>query len=659
MTDPTTPTSDAPKPQPAAPAEVESLRSRTLNAIVGLCVLAALFVAVNVLAGPWLRQTRLDLTSDQRYTLSEGTREILRDIGTRGPSRLTFFYSREAATGRPAIQAYAARVDELLEEFELAAGGSFRIERVEPKAFSAQEARAQASGVASLPLGTDGQALFMGIEAAGPTDLRGTIPFLDPQQEPFLEYELAKLLVSVRSPLRPVVGVVSSLDLQRGPSNRPWLIWQELSTRFELRDMGQDFAGIDTAVRALLIVHPQGLSERALRTIDQAALAGTPMVVLFDPVCELDQPEGNQSNPMLAFQSDRSSDLGGLLEAWGATIDTDVVAGDIDSAARVRSQGQVVPYLPYLQLSSERFNQDDPATRQIDAMIFASAGAIVSMPGARTSFEPLITTSERSALIDAVRINPMTDPRELVDSFVSRGAPLTLAARVRGQASSAFAEPALDATGIADPEWQPPKLTGGEVDVLLIADADLLADQFWLEEVGYGGASLGYRRISDNGDLVLNAIEMAAGDRALLSLRGRGNASRPFTRIADLQRRADEQFSAELKSLEADRDEVEAQIRLAQQGDPEAPLEDQLILTPEQAQRVEAFRGQLVETNRRLREVRFNLNEDVDRLEAWVKAVNVGAGPLLVIIVAVLLSVIRSVRFAADRRRAASAPGST
>ncbi len=650
MTESPTPSNDVSSPA----TEVESLRSRKLNAVVGLCVLAALFVAVNVLAGPWLRQVRLDLTSDQRYTLSDGTREILRDIGTRGPSRLTFFYSREAAAGRPAIQAYAARIDELLEEFELAAGGAFRIERVEPKAFSAQEARAQAAGVASLPLGADGQALFMGIEAAGPTDLRATIPFLDPQQEPFLEYELAKLLVSVRSPLRPVVGVVSSLDLQRGPNKRPWLIWQELSTRFELRDMGLDFAEIDTAVRALLIVHPQALSERALRAIDQAALAGTPIVLLFDPVCELDRPEGNQSNPMLAFQSDRSSYLGGLLEAWGISIDTDVVVGDMESAARVRSQGQVVPYLPYLQLASDRFNPNDPATRQIDSMILASAGAIVPLPGVRTSFEPLISTSERSALIDAIRINPMTDPRELVDSFVSRGAPLTLAARVRGQASSAFAMPPPDEEGADNQTWQPPKITEGEVDVLVIADADLLADQFWLEEVGYGGASLGYRRISDNGDLVLNAIEMAAGDRALLSLRGRGNSSRPFTRIAGLQRRADEQFSAELKSLEAERDKVEEQIRLAQQGDLEAPLEDQLILTPEQAQRVEAFRGQLVETNSRLRDVRFNLNEDVDRLEASIKAINIGAGPVLVIVVAVLLSVIRSLRFASDRRRAVS-----
>jgi len=529
-------------------------------------------------------------------------------------------------------------------------GGGFRVERVEPKAFSMQEARAQAAGLTALPLGTDGKPIFMGIEAAGPTDIRGIVPFLDPQQEAFLEYELAKLLVSIRSPLKPVVGVVSSLDMLHGKTNRPWFIWQELSLRFELRDLGLDFPSVDSAVRALLVVHPQGLSERALRAIDQAVLGGLPIVVLYDPVCELDRPPGSESNPMLAFQSDRSSHLGNLLEAWGVSIDSTTVAGDLDSAARVRSRGQVVPYLPYLQLGSERFNKSDPVTRQIGSMILASAGSIVALPGATTTFEPLISTTDRSTLIAADRISPMTDPRELADAFVSRGSPLILAARLRGPARSAFAEPPLDADAAPPTDWQPPKLMTGEIDALIIADADLLADQFWLEEVGYGGASLGYRRISDNGDLILNAIEMAAGDRSLLSLRGRGSTNRPFTRIAELQKRADQEYAEELKALETKRDRVEEQIRLAQQGDPESDLADQLILTPEQALRVASFRDELIETNRRLREVRFNLNEDVDRLETRVKVINVAAGPLLVGVVAIILGLVRVARSSADRR---------
>ncbi len=620
---------------PESVEQVESLRSRTLNAVVALGVLAALFVALNVLAGPWLRGVRVDLTEDQRYTLSDGTREILRDLGTRGPSRLTFFYSREAAAGRPQIQAYAARINELLDEFELAAGGSLRIERVDPKPFSEAEARAQAAGVAALPIGSDGQALFMGLEASGPTDLRDSIAFFDPAQESFLEYELAKLLVTVRSPLRPTVGVISSLPLQRGADNRPWLIWQELSLRFDLELLGQDFSTIDPAVRALLIVHPKGLSDAALQAIDAAATSGMPLVVLYDPVCELDRAGANERNPMAAMQADRSSDLGNLLERWGANIDTQSVAGDLNLAARVRSRGEAVAYLPYLQLTFDQFDQNDPATRQIESMILASAGSIVPVEGATTELTPLIQTTDRSSLIDSLRITPMTDPRELVDAFVSRGSPLTLAARLRGPV-----EPPESAAS-----------TGNSIDVLLIADADLLADRFWLEEVGFGGASLGYRRLSDNGDLILNAVELAAGDRSLLSLRGRGTVSRPFTRIADLQKRADEQYATELKALEAKRDEVEEQLRLVQQGDPEMGADNQLILTPEQEARVESFRAELVETNRRLREVRFNLNEDVDRLEATTKLINTAGGPLLVTFIAIVLFVVRRGRFAASRRR--------
>lgn len=626
------------------PAEVrhnDDPRSRTVNAVVALGLLAALFVALNILAGPWLRGYRLDLTQDKMYSLSDGTRQVLAELSRSEPVRITMFYSKEASAGRPAVQAYAQRVQELLEEYSIASGGVLAVQVVDPKPYSAEEARAQAAGIPSLPAGADGQAVFLGIEAAGPTDLRGTIPFLDPQQESFLEYELTKLIVSVRSPLKPIVGVITGLPLRgqaiqggRGGGG-PWFIWQELALRYELRDLGQDFSTIDQSVRALLIAHPVGLTEQALRAIDQAVLSGTPAVVLVDPVCESVVPAGFESNPVLAFQADRSSSLGGLLAAWGVDLLREQVVGDFDSAARVNSRSGVVPYLPYLQLGGERFSREDPVTRQIDSMLLASAGALTQTQGATTTLTPLIQTSTNSMLIDAEQLSPLNDPRDLLDAFVPSGQPITLAARVRGPASSAYEDA---------------RIQQGNIDVLVISDADMLTNQFWLEEVGFGGMSMGYRRLSDNGDLILNAIELAAGDRAMLSLRGRGTSSRPFTRVEQLQREADQRYAEELKELEAKRAEVENQIAMAQQTDPEEGLAAQLILTPEQAARVESFRDELISTNQRLREVRFELGQDVDRLEAIVKGVNIAGGPLLVGIVAVVLVGIRRAQRSVERR---------
>lgn len=633
------PTQEDSTGKPAEDRSYDDPRSRTVNAVVALGLLAALFVAVNVLAGPWLRGYRLDLTQDKLYSLSQGTRQVLAELSRSEPVRVTMFYSKEASAGRPAVQAYAQRVKELLEEYSIASGGVLSVQVVDPKPYSAEEARAQAAGIPSLPAGADGQAVFLGIEAAGPTDLRGTIPFLDPQQESFLEYELTKLIVSVRSPLKPIVGVITGLPLRgqaiQGGRGGPWFIWQELALRYELRDLGQDFSTIDQSVRALLIAHPVGLSEQALRAIDQAVLAGIPAVVLVDPVCESVVPAGFESNPALAFQADRSSSLGELLGAWGVDLLREQVVGDFDSAARVNSRSGVVPYLPYLQLGGERFSRDDPVTRQIDSMLLASAGALTQTQGATTTLTPLIQTSTNSMLIDAELLSPLNDPRDLLDAFAPSGQPITLAARIRGPAASAYEDAPIQQ---------------GNIDVLVISDADMLTNQFWLEEVGFGGMSMGYRRLSDNGDLILNAIELAAGDRAMLSLRGRGTSSRPFTRVEQLQREADQRYAEELKELEAKRADVENQIAMAQQADPEEGLAAQLILTPQQAARVESFRDELIATNQRLREVRFELGQDVDRLEAIIKGVNIAGGPMLVGIVAVVLVGIRRAQRSVERR---------
>ena len=65
------------------------------------------------------------------------------------------------------------------------------------------------------------------------------------------------------------------------------------------------------------------------------------------------------------------------------------------------------------------------------------------------------------------------------------------------------------------------------------------------------------------------------------------------------------------------------------------------MLTPEQQAEIEKFRKQATETSKQLKELRKNLRVDTDKLELWTKVVNIGAVPLLVAILGLVLAMRR------------------
>ena len=88
---------------------------RTALTVAGIVLIVVFFLSLNVLVGSQVRTARLDLTADARFTLSEGTREVLADIGE--PISLRFYRSQSLDLLGPFYSAHAKRVEELLDEY--------------------------------------------------------------------------------------------------------------------------------------------------------------------------------------------------------------------------------------------------------------------------------------------------------------------------------------------------------------------------------------------------------------------------------------------------------------------------------------------------------------------------------------------------------------
>ena len=65
------------------------VRKRRLSAVLAIALGVVIFVGLNAAANVWFRTARLDLTENRLYTLSEGTKNVLREL--KEPIRLRFF----------------------------------------------------------------------------------------------------------------------------------------------------------------------------------------------------------------------------------------------------------------------------------------------------------------------------------------------------------------------------------------------------------------------------------------------------------------------------------------------------------------------------------------------------------------------------------------
>jgi ABC-type uncharacterized transport system involved in gliding motility auxiliary subunit len=586
-------------------------------------ILVAL-VAANTAAWFALRGLRLDVTEERLHTLSPGVRDVLASLPE--PVRIDLYWTREAGADLPSIRSHAQRVEEFLEEVEAAAGGNLELRVIDPEPFSEAEDAAKAAGIAPRPLDATGRALMLGLAVRGPTDRTETIGFLDPVDEPFLEYELARRILSVGRAERPRIALLSTI-----PEERPFdprnpmasaarsILLQQLDQLFEVVRVDRDAPEVPGDAKALVLVQPRKLPDAALRAIDAWAVAGRPLVVFADPWCESD-PDARTLD-FGKTGAGTSLDLGPLLASWGVAIDPDNVVGDLGYATRVQYRtagGQVMEMSHPAWLSTTRaaYAVDDPVVAPLSAINLKGAGAVRRLEGATTSVAPVITSTKDVQMIQNLKLGFFGEIDRLVRDFAPLGEPVDLAVRISGPFESAY--PAEDGSRAK-----------GEADILLVADADMLSDETWVQVDPRLGVA---RMIADNGQFVLNALEQASGDRLLSGLRSRGRYQRPFGRVEEIRKDAEARYLRREQELEDEIRKGEMRINELQRarGDEGVDALGRIVLTPEQEEEIDRIEAASRDARKELREVQRSLRADIERTGTALMALNVVAWPLAV-----------------------------
>lgn len=609
---------------------------------IGLVLLAGvLLVGVALLAN--LDQWRVDLTEGKLYTLSDGSKNILKNMDK--PVTLRFYYSASLARDIPVLQNYARRVEEMLREFERSANGKLILEIIHPEVFSEEEDAAAAAGLQGIPNGR-GESIYLGLvglpDGSSADQKQEQIALLNPQKEHLLEYEISQMVYRLNRAAPITVGMISSLPVLRSVDRKTnlvkphWLIIDQLQQLFEIRrQIDPAVDSIDDDLNLLIVVHPNKLPEKTLFAIDQFVLRGGKLLVFVDPVAEQDDSEGSLGGGY----ADRSSDLEQLFTAWGIDYDAGKVVLDLTYAHSipVEMNGRTVPHVGILGLDGKAINREQNVIAELENINIASAGALSQRAGSSTQYVPLLTSGDRTQLMDAEEYSLIGRHNELLSKMKAEDKHHHFAVWISGPVKTAFPEgkPATSAyAGSVLTESAQP------IQVIVVADTDVLSDRMWVQRQDYFGQVMA-TPFAANGDMLVNMVDALGGSADLISLRSRGTYQRPFTRVDALEKAASarwrEQEDALTRALSETEKKISALHAPSADGDPASPVE----LTAEQKAEIASFQQEKLKIRKNLREVQRQLNSDVEQLGSALKIINITAVPALLTIVALGISLLR------------------
>lgn len=505
------------------------------------------------------------------------------------------------------------------------------------------------------------------------------LPFLNPNEETGLEYNIARAIQKVSKEKKTVVGVMSSMPIigspmfpfQRQQGQQPWVLIQRLRMDYEVREVQMSASSIDSDVNVLVVVHPADVTEQAEYAIDQYLMKGGQVIALVDPQCLVAQRVySGQQNPMTGQPGsviNPTSDLPNLFKSWGITYNKADIVADVNY--RTQLMGRQTPVA--LRLPGDALNKQERITADLQSLLFMMSGTLDVVGKDGITATTLAASSESSELIDNTTAEKLM--REPVSNFNASGKKQTLAVMLKGKFKTAFpngkpkapveaktegggaqvdvAAPKTNATPelVAEAKKEEVKKdakpsesakpTDGTIlesqnaegTVVVFADADMMYDAFTVQQDPMTG---GLVAVDGNLPMFLNTVEILSGGGDLLQVRSRASTRRPFAKMDELRENVEKNFRPSLTQKQTEMDKIAADM---------GPLrvKNGQLVDPAQIKKLQELMDKQTQIKREIREIKKDQNKDIDFTQNIITLLNVFGVPLLVVAIGLTLAIRR------------------
>lgn len=388
-------------------------------------------------------------------------------------------------------------------------------------------------------------------------------------------------------------------------------------------------------------------------------------MVCVDPHCFAEKPD------QMAMQSgvppSQSSDLNLLLRNWGVEMPQRTFAGDRNLALKASIMANQRPekIIGFLGLTSRCFNPESVITAELNQVRMLFPGVLNETDNsgekdddAKIDRRPLLVTTERgnSWTTSSPYELMMLNPSQLMNKFVDGTKPVAMGYLLTGKFKSSFpdgieVEEEIEASeegaksgsegSSEENKTAKKKVTGikeatEDCTVAIFSDVDFISDM-----VAYQRTFIGSMAIGDNGTLMLNTIDELRGSSDLISIRSRGNMRRPFIVVDSIEKQAERETANEEARINAEivgfQDELNTIISTAKEGDEE-------IIGSSILQKKKDLEIKLHEAQRKLRNVKMKRRERIESLGNRLRNFNMLMTPAIILIIAIVLGIRRSIR---------------
>ena len=181
-------------------------------------------------------------------------------------------------------------------------------------------------GVSAFGGSSSNDPMYFGLAATNSTTGQKNINVFSPDREPFLEYDITRLIAELAQTKKPLIAILDKLGLEANSRvGKPeQQVLAQMKTLFDVQFLEDSQTELPKNTKVLMLINPKYLSDNTMFMIDQWILNGGSTLIFLAPYAETEM-DLNTGMPAL----NPRSDLKKIINAWGIEFDNKKSIADI------------------------------------------------------------------------------------------------------------------------------------------------------------------------------------------------------------------------------------------------------------------------------------------------------------------------------------------